>query len=119
MENNSWLEQLCKVLWLHRVFTWMRCFGHAIPKPTYLLYNTMSSKQLWRVGSVLRELKRKAEHGQLQGMLQVFVMLGPGDHLALEGMFSLMHFLGSCPSFSQLPILEGSKPDRQDESNSP
>ena len=66
MENYSWLEQLCKVLGLRRVFTWMRCFGHAIPKPTYLLCNMMSAKQLRRVWSVQRELKRKAEHGQLQ-----------------------------------------------------
>ena len=71
LENYSWIVQLSETLGLRRVFTWMRCFGHAIPKPTYLLCNMMSAKKLRRVWSAQRELKRKVRHGFVR-MLKIF-----------------------------------------------
>ena len=60
MHNFRWISWLCQALSLRRVFTWMRCFGHEIPKPTYLLSNLTSAARLRRVWSQQREMNRKA-----------------------------------------------------------
>ena len=39
MRNYSWLVLICQNLGLKKIVTWMREYGHAIPKPTYLLSN--------------------------------------------------------------------------------
>ena len=60
MQNYSWVQRLCRVLHARRVFTWLKCFGHVIPKPTYLLTNMRQTMELRRVWSKKRELQRKA-----------------------------------------------------------
>ena len=39
MENYGWLKALSNALQATRVYTWMREYGHLLPKPTYLLSN--------------------------------------------------------------------------------
>ena len=60
MQNYLWVQRLCRALQCKRVFTWLKCFGHAIPKPTYLLTNMRRTVELRRVWSKKRELQRKA-----------------------------------------------------------
>ena len=61
MKNYSWIQRLARALRLKKVSTWMRCFGHVIPKPTYLLANLATAAELRRIWSKQRELQRKAQ----------------------------------------------------------
>ena len=60
MKNYNWIVMLCKALRLRKISTWMRAFGHMIPKPTYLLSNMTTAQELRRVWTKQRELQRKA-----------------------------------------------------------
>ena len=59
MEQFPWISILCEELKLIRVFTWMRCFGHAIPKPSYLLSNLAEALDLRRIWSKKRSFCRR------------------------------------------------------------
>ena len=59
MKNYSWLCQLCSTLRLRRITTWMGCYGHLIPKPSYLLSNLANATQLRKIWSKKRELQKK------------------------------------------------------------
>ena len=50
---------LFEELKLCRVYTWLRCFGHLIPKPTYLLSNMYETWDLRRVWSKKRSFERR------------------------------------------------------------
>ena len=63
MCNYSWLAQICQSLDLKRIVTWMKEYGHAIAKPTYLLSNMVTANLLRRIWSRKRELRRKAQQG--------------------------------------------------------
>ena len=51
MQSYPYMALLCEELRLRRVHTWLRCFGHFIPKPTYVLSNMVDEasalKKIW------------------------------------------------------------------------
>ena len=59
MRNYSWIQRLAEALLCKKVHTWLKEFGHQIPKPTYLLSNMVRAGELRRIWSKRRELKRK------------------------------------------------------------
>ena len=59
LRNYSWIRRLAEALRCKKVHTWLKEFGHQIPKPTYLLSNMVRAAELRRVWSKRRELKRK------------------------------------------------------------
>ena len=69
MKNYSWLARLSRALGLRKITTWMRCFGHQIPKPTWLLSNMTTARQLRKVWSRHREMARKAQCEVNAGLL--------------------------------------------------
>ena len=75
MEKYPFLQLLVEELCLTRVYTWMRAYGHPLPKPSYLLSNLNSSTSLKRVWSKQRDLLRKARGSKISGPVCLFICL--------------------------------------------
>ena len=60
MVNYEWITRLVETLRATRIWTWMRAYGHMLPKPTYLLSNLGASPSLRQVWSRRRSFERKA-----------------------------------------------------------
>ena len=59
MEHFPWMASLISALKLKRLVTWMRAFGHDIPKPSYLVSNLPGATALRRVWSKKRSFQRQ------------------------------------------------------------
>ena len=60
MEHFPWVSILIRELKLKRIWTWMRAFGHMIPKPSYLPSNMEEAFALRKIWSKKRSFCRRA-----------------------------------------------------------
>ena len=67
MIHFPFMRSLCEQLSMPRIVTWMRCFGHLIPKASYLLSNMDGAKALRTIWSKKRSMVRR-----VSGLAEVF-----------------------------------------------
>ena len=79
MQYFPWVSILIEELRLQRIWTWMRAFGHMIPKPSYLLSNMQEAYSLRKVWSKKRSFLRKVSWRTFFGKVHVMA-----SHVALQ-----------------------------------